>query len=982
MSFGLSCLQDPFGDTIYGGSSNCCYTIDCELQFYATLTTYVNSIVVDPDPNETTCPFVILEVNGQPYTNPLTTPIPITVGSPIQLKLSVCPCTGVIPPNNQILYHLIIDNTSQFGVNGIADIYGAINEINSQDPNYNPLGLLTQINLYPCIGTTGCSGPIGPTIPFINYSLFEVPVTIDDTGNNFPSGITYYVDGVAQSSNVILVPGNTTVNIGFGFCWPNATPVNFDIDFVICDIYAQKVTFYINPGYCLNCGTSCGGIDIKTENTYLSDVSGCNFGLPSIYNTASVGEKKTIEWTYIYGNGFDSLANVDIYFNPHLFTQVQTNPNVNSATVPIPTEGWYLKIQGYMIGNNIAYNMYQLTGVQYAPSQKNWEVKLEVLDSSRFKISFTFYLTCDIDSRITNNYIENFKRFYYQLSTLSTPVNNSVQSVYTATNSSPRFIGNEILIVDNNILDPNNNFRAFQCYIYTSIPFNASWYNPAPYQFGVDYVFELLEPVTQVFRNPQKFSTFKKTLVRFEFPVLTGNAPTNVIAYIFTNENFDDTIDFINNNELSRSPITTNPNPSTLNGVIESPSLGPTLIVNNFYYIEFTVGTGFDPTKKYNVAGIVYDSVGNKVNSWIYTDIEVDTNPDQDSLCCPLQINHSWSDYINTYPNAQPFDAVYKERLKNTLIVEGGLFSSDCLFQIFGYNKPFYDLITEVRVNIYKKYSINSFVLDHDAYFLYNTHVATRNVASQFGFNFTNNDPNSQFVCYISNLGELTIEWIGRPRWESWVPFPIQNVFISDDDTPFTRFQPSVFDANFYIQNFNVNLDWSQDQVIPPLNYGIVFFEYVFTFDISTLVNSSQPLYLKKVYRLQLGTYPTEDNQYHLPPIKFNPLYLEGWNGLAYIPINAPICSGQFEHVKAILTDINNNLNGYVIGFINRPSYGAATIEESDDSGPGCCMVQLSSQYIYDVTPGLATGTWEFKIRTDLLASPGNYEICALYLEQ
>jgi hypothetical protein len=982
--FYLSCLQESgigsCPESIYGNSTNCCYTVNCKFRLSPSYpATTITAIYPDAG---NTCQFDVLLINGIPFANPLAAPIVINQGDEISLQLQLCVCDATIP--FQISFGLAIDTTGSLGP-GTDYLYYCAETISPVDPLYAPVPIsFTTLTLNPCIGTTGCDD-ILTTIPFTNYSSFDVPVLINDAGN-FPVGTKYYVDGVLQSSNVVLVPALTSVDLGVSFCWPNSTPATFDIFIEICDVYNWRITTTIAPAFCIGCGVGCTGIDIETEAGYLPTLSaGCGYSLPSVYTESAIGEKKTILWRYTYNYGFTN-ADFDLYFNPILWTNVQSVGNVDPYDLAVPNIGWYIKIQGFMVASSQTYNMYQLTSPTAAQSQQNWEVQIEVPNANSLYIYFTFYMTMDVDDKITNTILDNYKRLLYQNANAPQPQIAGYNTVYSSNANFPRFLSKELFFIDNNRTDPSQPPKTrFRCFIYRTIPMSSRYYNMGLAPLGAEFIantsdFTFSQERNLIVSSLNSFSIFDKTKVTFQINMQPGYTPSSMIAYIFSTDNTsDNSIDWQTNNELSRSNITTIGAPSVLNGEIESPSTGPTLVAGNTWKIDFFVGTGWDASKTYRVAVIVYDYTNDIVNTFISpVSVSISTVPSEDALCCPLDVDAEWSDYINTYTNVYPFVTAYKQRVENTIIVEGGLFASDCLNDL-GYTGDWIRLISDIRLRVYDRRLINLPATTNDLWvnFMYYQYQSLYN--STYPNNF--NNLSTDFIAEDDGFGVLTLKWNGRIRWEGNVQFPTSNVYTSFQDTEFT-WAGAGGSANQYINQFGINYDWTNGP-IPIDATGRIFFDYIIRFDLSSVLNlpNNQPFYVNKVIRQRLdpfGEEPITPPNVNIPD-NFNPLYLEGWNGAAYIPLVGPICPGDYEHVRALLIQLAPQ-GGYVIGFFNRSPYGILQLKEDDETGVSPNgFTQLDSQYIYDTTPGVQVGTWEFKIDVNSLPA-GTYEICAMYL--
>lgn len=989
----LSCLEKPSMFTpypieVYGDGVNCCYTVDCELRLSpGDSSRVITNLITDYTSG---CPFDILEVNGAAYTNPIPVQININPGQSIFLKLQVCPCGGVGTTWNA---DFIIDYKDTFG-NATETITYGFTEINPQGLTTNPIDpAFSTLDVYPCIGTSNCAGLIGGTIPITNHSDFIIDVVIDD-GGNFPVGTVFYLNGILLPGNILPIPPKTSMQIGFGFCWPNSTTTNFDVDVLFCPNYAQKITFYINPVQCFGCGIGCLDFTIDTESGLLPTANlGCGYGLPNVYKNAAVGEYKTAIFHYAYNYGFAN-ADVDIYFNPYLFTDIASILPIDPYSLSIPNVGWHRKVQGFMVGGG-PYPMQQVTGSQYQSNQKNWDVQIEIINNNEFKIFFSFYFMMDIDNGITNTYIDNYRKLIYNniYAQIGDYLTSIGQDVYKADNSNPRYFAKDILLIDNNVSDPTSTIdRPFRCYFYDSFPLAARWYNNG---IGLNAP-EFTTPTFYFYRNGNpwtpRFSIFDKTKVTFLIDIPAAYTCTSMVAYIINVNEFDNTVDFKTNYDFSRAQITTNPGSGVINNLIEAPTVGPTNqgpapSGGSYWSIEFTVGAAnVSATGEYLIGIIVYDATHNIVNTFCYpnlgttaTFIGVDTTPSESSLCCPLNIQAAWSDYINTYTNVYPHVTNYKQRLLNTLNVSGGQFQTNCLLGNFGYFQSWQTLIKDVTLNVYSKRptGFGSFYK-----FIYYQYQSIRDISYPSDFNNLSND----FIVKNIGSGQLQMDWFDRGRWENWIQFPSTNVYNSNQLTPYNLNNVGPINGQIQASGWNITYDWS-NKLNPTDIGGEILFDYIIRFDLTSVLNlpNNQPFYVNKLIQQSLWVYPEEplttNTQFGSAfGDLFFPLLVEGWNGSAYVTIQGPICPNQYEHVKVTLNDISGGLSGYMIGFINKSPYGITTIKEDDAVGASpSSFTQLDSQYIYDVTPGLATGTWEFKVDVNAMPS-GNYELCAQFL--
>lgn len=1025
----LTCLEKPsvftpFPVEVYSDSGGaCCYVIDCELKLNPGDTSVG---ITNLQTNFTAgCPFSIISIEGVPYTNPIGQAYYLTTSNSVFLKIEICPCDS---PGGTWTADFIIDYIDSRGIPGTESITYGFTEINPFGVTTDPIDpAFTSMDLFPCVGTTNCTNLVAGDIPFTNHSDIPLEITIDLNGNLPPSTV-YYLDGVLQPFTIMTIAPQQTVQIGFGFCWPNYTPISFDIFVDFCASgYHRRIAVNIIPVNCYGCGLGVADFDIITENNYLPVFNaGPNYQLPNVYTESSFGERKTFEWTLVYNNGFVN-GDVDIYFNPYLFTNIASISSIDPYSLSIPNVGWHKRVTGFMVGGG-PFQMQQVTNNQYQPNQKNWEAFIELNSNGySFKISFTFYFMMDIDNGMTNTYLDNDKKLYYNNIYAVAP-NDFItfgSDVYKANTTLPRYFAKDVLLIDNRFDDLSTGIpRPYRCYFYDSFPLASRYINKG---IGVTNS-EFLNPTFYFYRNGNpwtpNFSIFDDTYIYFIIDIPAAYTCTSMVAYIINVNEFDNTVDFKTNYDFSRAEILTNAVPGVINNLIEAPSVGPTNFGpapsgGSYWTIEFTVGSGnVVSTGQYVIGIIVYDNVNQIVNTFCYPNpsssqsyIGVDTIPNESSLCCPLTIQKSWSDYVNTYTNAYPFVTTYKQRLENKLIVEGGLFASNCLFGNFGYQGNWVDLIQSVELRVYKP-----FVPMTTGYNQYKFQLYYQNVFSNRDTNYPNNFNNqsSSLTVKDNGSGQLEIAWNGRPNYQYWITPTGNDIYImAYVNEPYNLLGPigSGTLTNNTINGIPLNLDWSiyqpyinSNSSAPPVNAspqtfaGEVLFDYIIKIDLSSVLGLPT-FYVNKVIQQSLWIYPEEGvidytnksvwtNVFGKPfEQKTLPLYIEGWNGTAHIPLfDLSFCKENYTHIK--VTVIKDpavvSLPGYIIIYANKQPFSIINIKEDDygitNNPSPTGMVKLDTNYIYDVTIGpLPNGPWEFKIDTSNLADDV-YEICAMYI--
>ena len=652
---------------------------------------------------------------------------------------------------------------------------------------------------------------------------------------------------------------------------------------------------------------------------------------------------------------------VTIYFNPGLFAMNCGLYNINleypSGQIDhAPSAGWFIIVNPGDIGlSNLPLALYgTLPGT--LNSFKNYECTVSVNNNFDFTINFTFFLVDQygfIDQGVSPNEWKLTKALY----TLA-EFDNSALSVYNG----PAWLNTIVYLEDPSIQVQQfqignviSGSRDYYCGYLKCVQFAARFWNK-----GLQDILpsEFTNPQFKLYRSAglvTNFSTFEKTKIEFKitntllFPIST------IIFWVFDKSKTDDSVDFITNYDASRARILTNPAVTVLDNHLQSPSTISN--VGAIYTATAYVDTNLDPNGEWMVGAVVYNQLGNMVNSFISPIFGVSQYPDDP--CCTLEIDSKWSDYYNQSTGVC-FSPVAKERVRHQLTIENGSFNA-CL-ATWGFKYDYYNYLTSVKLRIYGEYQ-DFPVTGTNTYLLFDEFVS--NYQPGFPNNFDNITPG--FDCAESG-GVITTDWSGRVRYESnIIPTPGQ-IYTANQATPLT-WTPAGYAGSGYITANSMNYDWINKNV---------FFEYILTFDFSAEIG--YPFVINSVYRANLYpmNYETNPNPW---TNWLNDLVIRGWkDGNSTIIGNLPFCRDDYDYLEVIVTDSVGLSNAFLIATLDPYPYGVNGLIESDGFGalPGY-LPQLNNPLVYDVPITYTSGD-SFKIDSSILPA-GKYQICAIVIQ-
>ncbi len=954
MIFDSCLIPDGLGaNYVWGDKSGttCCAQIICRL--YLSPGEPVREVThIENDPSND-CDFTILEVDGQPWDNPLTNSIVLTATNSITLRMLLCPCQPLNTP-----WYAGITVKYQ---GGQEDFRWEFETVDIDESPWNPL-TITDLEFNPCINNLQFCDDQQGFFYYNNPTALYYPVTLNVSCGSAIGLVTWYLNDVQQIGNVLSIPPFTTAKIGFGFCVGFTTPEVCSIEVLTCDFDPDQITLTITPTNCGPCGIGCIDYGIITEGNYLSPVTALCPSIPlAYYDKAAIGEKKFLYFTYSYSNGFQN-GPVNIYFNPGLFATncglFNLNLEYNGGQIDhAPEFGWTLITDPANINlGPIPMGLYG-TNPGALNTFKNWVVTASITQTT-VTINFEFYMVAQygfINNSVFPNQFKLTRALYTQAE-----FDNSAISVYNG----PAFFNTLFYLEDPNVpitidlpFPLPDLTRPYFCHVLKCVQFAARFWNK-----GLQDILpsEFTNPDWQLSRTSgvvTNFSAFEKTKIRFRITNTFVTPITKIIFWVFDKSKTDDTVDFLTNYDSSRSAITTLGGVSVINNHLQSPSTF-TGIGGNVYEATAYIDTNLDPAGEWCIGAIVYNEGAEMVNSFISCGYLVNQYPDD--VCCTLEIAPEWLDYYNI-EDELCFSPVPKERVKNRLTIENG--SIGACFASWGLGKPWYKYLTSINLKIYRE--VNNFPNSGEkTYFLFDEHQS--NYISGFPGNFDNLD--NEFTC-VESGGVITTEWTGRVRYESNLIPNAGQVFTANSSTPL-NWVPAGFAGAGYVTTNGITYNWADQDI---------YFQYVLKFDLTAFF--PVPFVVNYAYRSHLHPMDFELNP---SPWSnwFLPLEVYGWkNGNQTLLGGLPICRDSYDYFEIVIKDSVGLNDGFIIATLDPFQYNSNSLIESDGFGAlSGNLPQLNNPIVYDV-PIVYTFGCSFKIDAASLPA-GKYQICAIYIDE
>jgi hypothetical protein len=638
-------------------------------------------------------------------------------------------------------------------------------------------------------------------------------------------------------------------------------------------------------------------LTIETENDYLLPVSGLENG-DILYNTASFLEKKTAVFLFSYPEGINN--DWRFQFTPALFLNECSNP-FQGDDVSIFSHYAVTYLQSFM-PDGIPQPM-TLTGTgSNQLNATNWECTFTPISAElgSFKIEFGFYQVKDTERWLDFLLNDNLLKFTRSTASSSSDWTNNFASVYR----NNRFLGGAFMVIDPTIIvDGNNTYcQLVNCTNYTARFYNKGLYN-GPSEF--------LNPtwvLSRITGQVNNFSSLEKTKVEFTItiPPIYGAGEPVCIYHVFDVTNVDNNVDFFDSSDSSRYRVQTYAGSGILDNHLVRP--GAISNVSNTWTFFLYVDTTINPTAKYRVAAIVYDSDRVMVNTFLSEEISVTRFPDMNCECQP-EIESSFLQYWQQ-TLSDCFRPVAKERIGHRLIVKEGDFT-DCMNLLGLVDFEWRQQLQTVQLNIYKR--IDGFPsASQTSFFQYQTHRSIRNGAFFGGWQNLNDmlvaDVDADKVIIgINNI---------RVPWES-IPFTGGQVLYADTATYLNRASAGGLSGSFISAN-NVVQSWIDETV---------YFEYVLTYN---LVNQTGERFFWNVVKAfkvdAIELEPDNSGSGNM----ITDVIIEGLDPITgiYVEIEPPICFSDWD---AIRLKYQADREGNFIFFMEKEPFGFSTIVENNE---------------------------------------------------
>lgn len=664
------------------------------------------------------------------------------------------------------------------------------------------------------------------------------------------------------------------------------------------------------------------------------------------YNYTAIGDLKTGTFDLFYEKGFQNLT--EVYFNPWLFSSTGNFGTLYPAGYPNtrPAGGWFYQVDTSQIGNGFQ-PMTLINPFGNNPnSWKNIDVQIELIDFYSFRIQFSFYMIEDLDNWITALDIANQPKLLKNQ--INSPVlDNTNFSVY----NNQKMLAVLFYVYDPNIIigyNQQNQPVYYECYLQKRVFFEGRFWNK-----GLrNNPSEMTNPTWTLMRAAvpvNDISIFDNTEITFEIDYI--NPVDTVVFWLFDANNFNNTVDFVQNYDSSRIAITTNPGSVQLDNNIWAPSQAPTNIGGNTYQVKAVINTLLNNGGDYYIGAICYSSTDGMVNSFLKK-LDLKVTPDPWTFCCPMDVETHWLDYNNDY-TTNCFSPALKERIRNRMFINGGDFQ-DCIDN-FGAPLAWNNYLNFISLRIYRKID-NYPIPGKVTYFQFAEYISFR----QVGFPNNWNNPNSNL--YVAESGSsLYVEWGGRVLFNDSL-IPGGNVYTADMSTPTVRTNVGAL-GNTYVSTNNILYNWADQDI---------YFEYQFNFDLTPIVGVSSIVNLYQINVCHPSNYETNPTPFGSI---LDPLEVWGVNQAGQTLIANQFCSGSYDYLLVRVSGAA--VTGQLIATLNYYPYTEANLKENESFTSPNGAAQLTDVIMYDVSSSFVGNEAFFKIDVGQLP-PGKYQICGI----
>lgn len=478
---------------------------------------------------------------------------------------------------------------------------------------------------------------------------------------------------------------------------------------------------------------------LKPDGTELKELT-----YPGEWGKNRIGEYKKFEIEF---STTQPLEDSIIYFTPALFIDYSSLSPF--AFGGIPTESYiYVVDSSATVGT---YTMSPVVNPPYSPNlPKNWEVTIEIGYGDTFTIVMKFY------------HIQDYKGYF--------GTSNQYNSVKLLTDSVDY---TSLLSVTGNSVY-NTGKYGIKAYVYQVDPSDTSVFSKVETYFN-QYAAGFYEKnetnTAPYFTNPLWIISdstgvlteiSKNEDTKIDFYIDSASAPSDFYLWVIKTNDNNSSIDFFDNYDASFAEILDSGGSATINNKIKQPSQTLSLVSGSTYmasaYLDkSTLNVG----DKYRFIGVVYDTTGFHVNSFISDEYEV-TVPYFDGIGYDFQAK--FRDYFNDF-YGNNLTSCIEERIESRILFgyEYNAFKDDVLNRL-GITLPDNDIrryLTSIKVEIYEDASVQL------------RHYLDRVTAIKTGPT-TYSTPSGMTLNFGSNSLEVIYAW--RNRYESGVQ-NIESVF-------------------------------------------------------------------------------------------------------------------------------------------------------------------------------------------------------------
>lgn len=314
-----------------------------------------------------------------------------------------------------------------------------------------------------------------------------------------------------------------------------------------------------------------------------------------------IGERKRLHFEFTSDT---SLANTNIYISPALFI---ANGYVLNVLGP-PAVCWSCNIPNTSAATyTCSYN----GGGNIFPDRAiNYEVSVEVIDGTHFKVYVDFFQTYDTGSYLTPVNDDNHARLLKDRPANTSELVVSGSSVYNDTNVDGRCL----IYVEDAVTDSNYGYSEVTLGGYKAGFFSYNNHNAAPYfsvpAWTVKYAGNAVTNIKSIGDND------------VEFTISSPAAPTAMYMWIIRTDTNNMLTDFITNYEHDLQDITSS---NTGGTKIKGPYVDLALVSGTTYKATFKIdGTLLTVGGTYRMIAVVYNTSGvYKVNSFISDEYSV-----------------------------------------------------------------------------------------------------------------------------------------------------------------------------------------------------------------------------------------------------------------------------------------------------------------------------------------------------------------------